>query len=385
MDKSEHLIEVKPNVFLSKSDPNYYEKYLNFHPNDRSVLCDYAKKLESEGKFKDALFYFTKASEHGSIEAKQKLRDLERKKQAKVAQEKKAALLAEKDQHKSGFGKKLLAFLFVLALLLALFAGLNEYVFTKNIFKTENHFYKETVVHENGNGNSAPVADAMVQKNSIYSKDDLLFLIALNAVERYKEERGEYPASLNDLIRSNPENWLSFIPSEMVYKKTKSGYSLTFKGVEKAFGTEDLLSLAFYPKSNEVALVSGGKTLAIFPVASGGVDLPFKESNVVARVVEPNGRGSALGSRGLELQDNFAVHGTNNPNSIGEYTTEGCLRMFNPDIEILYPYISLGTPFIVKEGEPSKPMYGVSLPTLHNESIPFENETTPSKTYKWKN
>ena len=59
--------------------------------------------------------------------------------------------------------------------------------------------------------------------------------------------------------------------------------------------------------------------------------------------------------------------------------------MFNPDIDILYPYISLGTPFHVKEGEPSKPMFTVSLPTLHNETIPFENETTPSKTYKWKN
>lgn len=376
MDKNEHLFEVKPNVFLSKSDPNYFEKYLNFHPNDRAVLCDYAKKLESEGKFKDALFYFTKASEHGSIEAKRKLRELERKKQAKLLEEKNVQLAAKKQQ-KSGFGKKLLTFLLLLALLLALVAGAKQLVLTKNIFKTE------TVAHENNSATAA--ADIVVEKSSVYKKDDLLFLIVLNAVERYHEERGEYPTSLNELIKINPENWLSFIPKDMVYAKTKEGYSLTYKGVEKAFGTEDLFSLAFYPKSNELALVSGEQTLAVFPVASGTSDLPFQESKVLARVVEPNGRGSALGSRGLVLQDDFAIHGTNNPNSIGEYTTEGCLRLFNPDIEILYPYISLGTPFSVKDGEPPKPMYSMSLPTLHNENIPFENETTPSKTYKWKN
>ena len=315
MDKKEHLVEVKPNVFLSKSDPNYFEKYLKFHPNDRTALCDYAKKLESDGKFKDALFYFTKASEQGSIEAKRKLRELERLKQAKLAEEKKAQRISEQQQ-KSSIGKKVLVFLLLLAILLALLAALNnQFSFTKNIFKTENHIYEETIIHEN-NGQSAASGD-VVKEDAVYKKDELLFLILLNAVERYKEERGEYPTALTELIRTNPENWISFIPKDMLYEKTKNGYTLTFKGVEQKLGTKDLFSLAFYPKSNELALLSGKQTLAVFPVASGATDLPFKEGKILARVVEPNGRGSALGSRGLLIQYNLSINGTNNPNSIG--------------------------------------------------------------------
>ena len=46
--------------------------------------------------------------------------------------------------------------------------------------------------------------------------------------------------------------------------------------------------------------------------------LPFKESKIEERVMNPNGGAGPLGTRGIVLQDHYAIHGTNNPSSIGQ-------------------------------------------------------------------
>jgi lipoprotein-anchoring transpeptidase ErfK/SrfK len=43
----------------------------------------------------------------------------------------------------------------------------------------------------------------------------------------------------------------------------------------------------------------------------------------------------------------YAIHGTNVPNSIGHYVSYGCIRMLNPDISDLYQRVSVGTPVVV--------------------------------------
>jgi lipoprotein-anchoring transpeptidase ErfK/SrfK len=43
----------------------------------------------------------------------------------------------------------------------------------------------------------------------------------------------------------------------------------------------------------------------------------------------------------------YAIHGTNNPGSIGGFVSYGCIRMFNHDITDLYDRVSVGTPVIV--------------------------------------
>jgi lipoprotein-anchoring transpeptidase ErfK/SrfK len=40
---------------------------------------------------------------------------------------------------------------------------------------------------------------------------------------------------------------------------------------------------------------------------------------------------------------NYAIHGTNNPGSIGHFVSHGCIRMFNEDIMDLYQRASVGT------------------------------------------
>ena len=43
----------------------------------------------------------------------------------------------------------------------------------------------------------------------------------------------------------------------------------------------------------------------------------------------------------------YAIHGTNMPNSIGGYVSYGCVRMFNEDITDLYGRVSVGTPVVM--------------------------------------
>ena len=43
----------------------------------------------------------------------------------------------------------------------------------------------------------------------------------------------------------------------------------------------------------------------------------------------------------------YAIHGTNVPNSIGGFVSYGCIRMYNQDISDLFERVSVGTPVYV--------------------------------------
>jgi lipoprotein-anchoring transpeptidase ErfK/SrfK len=73
----------------------------------------------------------------------------------------------------------------------------------------------------------------------------------------------------------------------------------------------------------------------------------------------PGGIGNPLGARALYLyrgnQDTyFRLHGTNEPETIGEKVSSGCIRLFNHDIIDLYDRVSVGAPVVVLQeaGEP---------------------------------
>ena len=53
---------------------------------------------------------------------------------------------------------------------------------------------------------------------------------------------------------------------------------------------------------------------------------------------------AALTMRGGE----YAIHGTNRPQSIGHFVSHGCIRMHNRDIVELYRMVPVGTPVIVE-------------------------------------
>ena len=55
-----------------------------------------------------------------------------------------------------------------------------------------------------------------------------------------------------------------------------------------------------------------------------------------------------MGAAALTLSEGeYAIHGTNNPGSIGGFVSYGCIRMYNQDIMDLYGRVSLGTRVVV--------------------------------------
>lgn len=43
----------------------------------------------------------------------------------------------------------------------------------------------------------------------------------------------------------------------------------------------------------------------------------------------------------------YAIHGTNRPESVGNFVSAGCIRMFNQDVVDLYQRVAVGTPVVV--------------------------------------
>ena len=55
-----------------------------------------------------------------------------------------------------------------------------------------------------------------------------------------------------------------------------------------------------------------------------------------------------MGAAALTLSGgDYAIHGTNDPSSIGGFVSYGCIRMHNQDITDLFDRVSVGTPVIV--------------------------------------
>jgi len=58
--------------------------------------------------------------------------------------------------------------------------------------------------------------------------------------------------------------------------------------------------------------------------------------------------GNPMGVAAMTLNGGgYAIHGTNNPGSIGGFVSHGCIRMYNQDIVDLYDRVGVGTPVIV--------------------------------------
>jgi lipoprotein-anchoring transpeptidase ErfK/SrfK len=54
-----------------------------------------------------------------------------------------------------------------------------------------------------------------------------------------------------------------------------------------------------------------------------------------------------LGNHRLNLGDGYALHGTDDPSSIGKAVSHGCIRLRNEDIDYLFGVVSVGTPVFI--------------------------------------
>ncbi len=60
------------------------------------------------------------------------------------------------------------------------------------------------------------------------------------------------------------------------------------------------------------------------------------------------GMENPLGARALYLgSSNYRIHGSNEPDTIGQAVSSGCIRMTNDDVVDLYSRVPIGTPVVV--------------------------------------
>lgn len=113
--------------------------------------------------------------------------------------------------------------------------------------------------------------------------------------------------------------------------------------------------------SRLLTLYQGDVGIRMYPVAPGrpgkDTETPLGRRKVVAMIVNPewvdpddeehpvpSGPENPLGYRWIGIGGNYGIHGTNNPNSIGNYASHGCVRMYEKDVEDLFAHIVKGIP-----------------------------------------
>jgi lipoprotein-anchoring transpeptidase ErfK/SrfK len=66
-------------------------------------------------------------------------------------------------------------------------------------------------------------------------------------------------------------------------------------------------------------------------------------------VIKGGSPSNPMGAAAMSLAGGeYAIHGTNQPGSIGHFVSYGCIRMYNEDIKDLYERVSVGTRVVVQ-------------------------------------
>jgi hypothetical protein len=239
-------------------------------------------------------------------------------------------------------------------------------------------------------------------------------LVLRSVLAAYRQRHGAGPAKPGDLAAGYPNNWLpGFTPFMRERFAALTGTGVPGQPV-RGGGPEGaaadapagspagsgLAPAEFAPvpelaeplrivvdlESHRLALISGQAIIRNYRIGIGTRKTPTPEGEfaITEKVKNPNGRSDGdFGSRGMTLSDTlYAIHGTNEPDSIDKDESLGCIRMLNEDIEELFDMVTFGTKVSIGKGGLPKPEIKPAKPF----KLPGEtNETNPKKRYRWLN
>lgn len=204
-----------------------------------------------------------------------------------------------------------------------------------------------------------------------------------NALYRTYQRKGRLPLQLQDLAAAYPANSLAALPTPVFPQKSGStspanpapAPAAEWRYQPNAFRPEqpwtsmsEVLPLPYYPEpassiqplqvyvhqaSFSMTVMSGSHVVRRYPIGIGKEQLtPEGYFTILQKINHPRGRENIYGSRGLIFASNgYAIHGTNNPQSIGQAMSLGCIRLHNADVEELYSFVSPGTEVIISDKE----------------------------------
>lgn len=120
--------------------------------------------------------------------------------------------------------------------------------------------------------------------------------------------------------------------------------------------------------SNKLMYYEKGKLIKSFSVATGKkpsytpeglfkIHEKVKNRPYYKERIKGGDPRNPLGARwlGINVKVNgkvsyaYAIHGTNNPGSIGKYVSAGCIRMHNKDVIWLYDRVKMSTPVLIQK------------------------------------
>lgn len=231
-----------------------------------------------------------------------------------------------------------------------------------------------------------------------------------SGIHHYRQLYGKWPSTLDDLIRPYPRNIIAGEGEGMaqafpaVLAKLKQQASAGHSGqssedsqvspvpdsIPSEIGTNGLfqaewsrpLEIVVDVHTHQLAVVQGDMVIRSYEVGLGGDRTPEGSFYISEKVRNPNGTDKGIfGSRGMTLSNTlYAIHGTDDPDSIGKDESLGCIRMRKADVEELYDMVPLGTAVKIKNGTfPSELKPSAERFRLE----PREDETNPVKVYRW--
>ncbi|QQE75491.1 L,D-transpeptidase [Brevibacillus composti] len=220
-----------------------------------------------------------------------------------------------------------------------------------------------------------------------------------NAVYRAHQRNGFLPESLEQLAAPYPANALAAVPVPTAASGMAAWpyYPALFRPESAWESMQQVIPLQGYPEpfvplqplqihvhqaTHTMTLASGPHIVRQYPIGIGRHgSTPEGYFSIQKKINRPHGHDHIYGSRGLVFQaDGYAIHGTNQPDSIGDSLSLGCIRLHNPDVDELYSFAAIGTEVMISHRSPPVPEWANPAPFL---LAAGPEEETPGITYHW--
>lgn len=262
-----------------------------------------------------------------------------------------------------------------------------------------------------------PAQGELTKLATKWQADQEALAVLWSGVMAYQSATGKLPETLQALTGDFPKNWVGGTTPVMERQfrmLRRVAISRAVQGTPKATAepsnsaSEDIkgviptaisaggsdqkgilyfdepLKVIVDKQRHRLAISSGSIMIRNYAVGLGGDQTPEGSFVITDKVVNPNGRDNGeFGSRGLQLSDsNYAIHGTNEPDSIGKDESLGCIRMSREDVEELFALVPKGTKVVITKGVLPEQLL---LPEIRFTSAAPHDQTNPHKVYHWLN
>ncbi|MFB5661123.1 L,D-transpeptidase family protein [Alteribacillus sp. HJP-4] len=143
----------------------------------------------------------------------------------------------------------------------------------------------------------------------------------------------DYRTPLQAIISANPS-----INPNAIYP----GQSIVIPGFPPAASIPYHIDVSI--NNRTLSLFKVGVLQKQYPIAVGRILSSTPVGNYIIINKAPN-PGGPFGTMWMSLsKQHYGIHGTNDPGSIGQAVSRGCIRMYNNDVEELARTVPIGTP-----------------------------------------